>query len=157
MVFMIENICYCFARLCHNMGIKCQAMTKKELKSIIKECVREIIFEDGALSTVVSEVIKGLSQNRLIENKQPISAKKNLQTEHTNFKRKINDTRKKLLDSIGREAYGGVNVFEGTAPLSERQAQGSDVSGPLDNIHPCDPSIDITKIPGMSNWKHLIK
>ena len=30
MVFMIENICYWFARICHNNAIKIQNMTKKE-------------------------------------------------------------------------------------------------------------------------------
>ncbi len=34
---------------------------KKILKPLIKECVKEVIFEEGALSTIISEVMKGTS------------------------------------------------------------------------------------------------
>ena len=33
-------------------------MKKSELKNIIKECVREVIFEEGMLSGIVSEVAR---------------------------------------------------------------------------------------------------
>ena len=32
---------------------------KRILKPLIKECIKEVIFEEGVLSTIVSEVIKG--------------------------------------------------------------------------------------------------
>ena len=35
-------------------------MKKSELKNIIKECVKEVIFEEGVLSGIISEVATGL-------------------------------------------------------------------------------------------------
>ena len=37
-------------------------MKKSELKSIIKECVKEILFEEGVLSSLVAEVAIGITQ-----------------------------------------------------------------------------------------------
>ena len=38
-------------------------MTKKDfkriLKPLIKECIKEVMFEEGVLSTVITEVVKG--------------------------------------------------------------------------------------------------
>ena len=44
-------------------------MKKSELKSIIKECVKEILFEEGVLSNLVAEVAFGITkaQNNLLE------------------------------------------------------------------------------------------
>ena len=36
-------------------------MKKRELKNIIKECVREVMFEDGMLSGIISEVVQGVA------------------------------------------------------------------------------------------------
>ena len=35
-------------------------MKKSELKNIIKECIREVIFEEGVLSNIVTEVATGM-------------------------------------------------------------------------------------------------
>ena len=37
-------------------------MKKSELKNIIKECVKEVIFEEGVLSGIISEVAHGLNE-----------------------------------------------------------------------------------------------
>mgnify|MGYP003140617320 FL=1 len=122
---------------------------KKILKPLIKECIREVIFEEGALSTIITEVVKGTSQGQqLVESKKP---------EYNNTRDKEAMKRKKqMLDSIGRDAYNGVNLFEGTtaAPApKEGQAQG-----PLSGVAPNDPGVDISNI--FSNqssqiWKKL--
>ena len=39
-------------------------MKKSELKNIIKECVKEILFEEGALSNLVAEVAFGIAKMR---------------------------------------------------------------------------------------------
>ena len=44
---------------------------KKVLKPMIKECIKEVIFEDGVLSSIISEVVKGTSNNIVVETKQP--------------------------------------------------------------------------------------
>ena len=43
-------------------------MKRSELKAIIKECVRETLLEEGLLSNIVSEVVRGFSP-LLTENK----------------------------------------------------------------------------------------
>ena len=35
-------------------------MKKSDLKNLIKECVREIVFEEGAIRAIVTEVTQGL-------------------------------------------------------------------------------------------------
>ena len=51
--------------------------------------------------------------------------------------------RKKLLDSIGTDAYNGVNLFEGTTPAPAQKQQGQ---GALDGVAPSDPGVDISSI-----------
>ena len=115
---------------------------KKILKPLIKECIKEVIFEEGTLSTIISEVVKGTSGSRPI-----MEVKAEPKQDFAMQEKKLNEAkqrRKKLLDSIGRDAYNGVNVFEGTtAAPAPKESQGQ---GPLDNIAPNDPGVDISSI-----------
>jgi len=46
---------------------------KKMLRPLIKECIKEVIFEEGTLSTIISEVMIGTAQHQqplMQENKQ---------------------------------------------------------------------------------------
>ena len=47
-------------------------MKKSELKSIIKECVKEVLFEEGVLSDLIAEVAFGITkaQEVITESKQ---------------------------------------------------------------------------------------
>ena len=116
---------------------------KKMLKPLIKECIKEVIFEEGALSTIISEVMKGTS------GAQPIVESKVQQQPKQNFERQerkmdeAKQRRKKLLDSIGTDAYNGVNLFEGTTPAPAQSQQGQ---GPLDGVSAADPGVDISSI-----------
>jgi len=116
---------------------------KKMLKPLIKECIKEVIFEEGALSTIISEVMKGTSgSERIVETKaqQP-------KQDFAKQERKLNEAkerRKKLLDSIGADAYNGVNLFEGTTPAPAPSSGGG--QGPLDGVAPSDPGVDISSI-----------
>ena len=115
---------------------------KKILKPLIKECIKEVIFEEGVLSTVISEVMKGTSgSQQIVETKQPKQTKQNFVDRERKLK-EAKARKKKLLDSIGQDAYNGVDLFEGTTPAptpSTNQGQG-----PLDNIAPNDPGVDIS-------------
>jgi len=65
-----------------------------------------------------------------------------------------------MLDAIGKDAYGGVNVFEGTTPVKKGGAPGetSSPSSALGDIDPSDPGVDISGILGASGaWKQMIK
>ena len=115
---------------------------KKILKPLIKECIKEVIFEEGALSTIISEVMKGTSgSQQIVETKQPKQTRQNFENRERKLK-EVKARKRKLLDSIGKDAYNGVDLFEGTTPApAPRTNQGQ---GPLDDVAPNDPGVDIS-------------
>ena len=114
---------------------------KKTLKPMIKECIKEVIFEEGILSSIISEVVKGTAQP-LVESRQPTYQQ--TQVDYEAKQRADKERRRKMLDSIGRDAYNGVNLFEGTQPLQERRSSASPHgSKPLDGIAPNDPGVNL--------------
>ena len=127
---------------------------KKVLKPLIKECIREVIFEEGALSSVVSEVVKGMGQP-IVENKQSFQTKQKPQYEtDEQAKARLSRKRKKMMESIGKDAYNGVNLFEGTTPAPAPQESGR---GALSDVDPRDPGVDITSFMGKSSliWQKM--
>lgn len=124
-------------------------MKKTELKNIIKECIKEIIFEEGILSNLVAEVAFGITkaQNTLVENTQPKKNNDVLQKakeeEADTRRRKLLETKKKMLDAIGNSKMS--NVFEGTQPLREGGAPGKvSPHSPLAGKDPNDAGVDIS-------------
>ena len=93
---------------------------KKILKPLIKQCIKEVIFEDGTLSNIISEVARGLGSTPVItEAQSPKNNTMNLESEN---EAKIRLERKKrMLDAIGRDAYNGVDLFEGTTRAPRQQ------------------------------------
>ena len=139
-------------------------MTKKELKNIlkpmIKECIKEVIFEEGTLSTIITEVVKGTSQPQVVvsESQRNIpqnSFKEDLRSEQK--RKQILENKRKMLDAIGKDAYNGVDLFEGTTPMSApRNSKVSPQgSSPLDGIDPRDPGVDISSFAASGIWKKL--
>ena len=119
-------------------------MNKKELKTIlkplIKECIKEVIFEEGVLSSVIKEVVKGTSAQVVKES--PVSAPVSTGVDRAKQnKKKVNERRQKLLDSIGKDAFNGVNIFEDTTPIRTESAQPK--AGAVDLGDPSDPGVDI--------------
>ena len=53
-------------------------MKKSELKNIIKECVKEVLFEEGVLSNLVAEVAFGITkaQKQLLNENHTANAEK---------------------------------------------------------------------------------
>lgn len=141
---------------------------KKTLIPIIKECVRDIIFEEGFLSRVISEVIKGTSgsvitESRIQPQKRPSLSLQQEEYEEEKRIQKLKETKRKMLDSIGRDAYKGVDLFEGTEALpsySSRDRAESSPHGsrPLDGVDPRDPGVDLSAL-GIDTgiWKKLSK
>ena len=71
---------------------------------------------------------------------------------------KINETRKKMLDAIGKESYNGVDLFEGTAPLGRAGKPGAATQsqGALSDVAASDAGIDISSLmDNASAWKQL--
>lgn len=137
-----------------------KAELKKTLKPLIKECIKEVIFEEGILSGIISEVVKGTGGQRIVESQQPVQYKQP-QIDYEAQERKRKEQRRKMLDSIGRDSYNGVDLFEGTQPLNERDAGRSATphgSKALDGVAPNDPGVDLSAF-GMNSaiWSKLAK
>ena len=137
---------------------------KRLLKPLIKECIKEVMFEDGVLSGIVSEVVQGVGRVPLVEVQRTVAPPEEdtfsemRQKSIEKQKQRMNEHRKKLSAAVGREAYNGVNLFEGTAPLaSAGPAPGASATpqGPLSGVAPSDPGVDITNLFGSvgGNWK----
>lgn len=130
---------------------------KKILKPLIKECIKEVMFEQGTLSTIVAEVVQGLgnpiiSESRPSSNPRPI---KRVETDHEAKRRKNEalNRRKNLLESIGKGSYNGVDLFEGTTPAPA--PSGKQARGAMSGVDPNDPGVDITSFMGATKWKTL--
>jgi hypothetical protein len=135
-------------------------MNKKELskilKPLIKECVKEIIFEEGTLSTIISEVIQGTNSRKVV-----VSEGRRSTTNHSDLARqkqkKTQEQKRKMLDAIGRDAYNGVDLFEGTTPTTTPRGSTSSPAGSkaLDGVSPSDPGVDISSFSASGIWKKL--
>jgi len=134
---------------------------KRKIKPIIKECIKELLLEEGVLSTVISEVMKGTSQSQELQAspKQTTIREQKTKRNINESKNKLAETKKRMLDAIGKGAYAGVDLFENTAPLSAAAAgtQSSAGHGALADVDPDDSGVDISNLPGKNAWKHLIK
>ena len=139
-------------------------MKKSELKQLIKESVREVLVTEGVLSTIVAEVVKGIGTNIVTES----AVKKDTKEENIKFqemktqekRKQLQETKKRMLDAIGKDAYGGVNVFEGTTPVKRAGTPGvqSTPNSALGDIDPSDPGVDISGLLGSANaWKNMVK
>ena len=133
---------------------------KQLIKPLVKECIHEVLIEEGLLSNVVDEVAKGMQGNLVVETQQKPSAK--LFNEDQQIKRKSEDTnqklrehRKKLMDSIGADAFNGVNIFENTTPAPSPRATPK--AGAVDLGDPGDGGVDISSLVGGASqiWKAM--
>ena len=146
-------------------------MKRSELKKIIKplvmECINEaLLSEKGVLSNIVSEVARGISSApTIVEQKhvEPPREQTNNAISSLRRNRDVSDElknhRKSLMDSLGKDSYGGVNLFEGVDPAPEQRSAGYSAANPLASMDPGDAGVDISGIMalGGSNWKELIK
>ena len=132
---------------------------KKVLKPLIKECNKEVIFEEGALSGIITEVAKGLGNVNVVapSTPQPIAESQN------NFnklressavqeaKKRLEETKRDLQGSIGLQG-----VFENTKPLKETSKGTSEGAkyGSLRDSDPRDAGVNIDGILNLTGgWK----
>ena len=125
-------------------------MKKNELKTIIKplvkECVKEALLEEGLLSNVVSEVVKGMQQETIVEAKQPKQQTVPLRNTNKQQSKKLAEHRRKMMDAIGKDAYNGVDLFEGTTPAPAQQQEAP--AGSVDLGSSNDAGVDISSLMG---------
>lgn len=123
---------------------------KRIIKPLVKECINEILIEEGMLSNVVSEVAAGLSGNMITESAPPSRRQKPSEpvaTTAKKSKKQINQYRKQLMDSIGTDAYNGVDLFEGTDPMNGYEAS-TPKAGSVDLGDPGDAGVNINSLLG---------
>jgi len=128
---------------------------KKVLKPLVMECIKEAIFEEGVLSTLVAEIVSGMGQPIVEQKKeQPITVKRDTEA----VSKRLQESKSKMLEAIGKDAYGGVNIFEGTEPLSTSGTPGSSPShSPMRGIDPNDKGVSIDGLMGAfgKKWNAL--
>jgi len=136
---------------------------KKLIKPVVKECIQEVLIEEGLLTEVVSQVTAGLAKQPIVENK-PKKRNDKLFNEDLQMKRKsreankkLQEHRRKLLDSIGTDAYNGVDLFEGTEPMRQSGTPGQAHKPSVLGDDPSDAGVDISSIMGNSSkiWQAI--
>ena len=131
-----------------------KAQLKKLIKPVVKECIQEVLIEEGLLTEVVSQVAAGMTRQPIVEN-TPKKTTDNLFNEDLQMQRKSRETnkklqehRRKLLDSIGNDAYNGVDLFEGTEPMKQSGTPGQAHKSSVLGDDPSDAGVDISSIMG---------
>tara|TARA_R110002072_G_scaffold264931_1_gene423858 strand:+ start:1327 stop:1758 length:432 start_codon:yes stop_codon:yes gene_type:complete len=131
-----------------------KSQLKKLIKPVVKECIQEVLIEEGLLTEVVSQVTAGLTKQPIVENR-PKKRNNKLFNEDLQMKRKsreankkLQEHRRKLLDSIGTDAYNGVDLFEGTEPMTQSGTPGQAHKPSVLGDNPNDAGVDISSIMG---------
>ena len=120
---------------------------KKILKPLIRQAVKEVILEEGMLSNIVAEVVRGVGSDVVLESKA--QARPKIDTEAEERYERQRQERIRRLNESTRLPEG---VFENTAPIKESQ------HGPLAGQPADDSGVDISGILGLANnkWEKLI-
>ena len=130
---------------------------KRVLKPLIKECIKECIFEEGVLSGLITEVVRGMNNQRIVteniatHDKQSSSSSYELQKKAEKLEHRRQERIKKLNETL---SFGDVDIFEGTKEIPPEASNRS----PLSGLPPGDAGVDISDIVSMAgqNWKNLI-
>ena len=141
---------------------------KEMLKPLVEECIREALFENGIIASMITEVIQGVQGASIIREASPpaqtreVVDKQQEQAEsiaRQQASQKLQEHRQKMLSAIGNDSYNGVNVFEGTTPLKGGGTPGGSPTpgSPLSGMDPRDPGVDISRLSeSMSDvWQKL--
>jgi len=131
---------------------------KKILKPLVKECIRESILEEGVLSSVITEITKGLGAAPIVETQKKTVPETRSPETTMSVNQRLEEHKKKLMSAISSDAYGGVDLFEGTTP-APGQTSATQMASPLGGTDPGDSGVDISGIMalGGKNWSNLIK
>ena len=116
-------------------------MKKAQLKELIKECVREVIYEEGALTKIVAEVAQGFTQAApIVEQAAPRQADPKVRER---IMQEVG-SRPQRMETELEKKFKEMPFFAGTEPLSEnKNPQG-------------EAGLDISNIPGMSQWGNVL-
>ena len=135
---------------------------KQLIKPLVKECIHEVLIEEGLLSNVVAEVAKGMQGNLITETKQKkpdrlFNQELQRSTKSRESTQKLNEHRAKLIGAIDSEAYNGVDLFEGTTPMNSYEST-EPKAGSVNLGSPKDAGVDISSLVGANAsqiWKAI--
>jgi len=133
---------------------------KKLMKPLIRECIHEVLVDEGILAKVVSEVAKGIG-NVIVESPKaqltPEPQANHNQKAVELQKKRLDEQRNKLSSAIGNKAYA--NIFEGVEPMDSPTEGPTAQAGALAGVAPSDPGVDISGIMalGGQHWKKIAK
>jgi len=129
---------------------------KKVLKPLIRECIKEAIFEEGTLSGIITEVVQGLS-NIQTSTPKPIMEKRTIHSNQPSAvvldaRKSLEETKRSLQNSTGLKG-----VFEGTTPMRSGGSSQGAKHGALRDKEPDDAGIDISGIMNVAGaaWQQL--
>lgn len=132
---------------------------QKILKPLIKECIKEVIFEEGVLSNLIKEVAVGLGTQQTIVEAKAEQPKQDFSRQAVQIQEEqrlaLEERKRKIEESIGLG-----NILENVQPLESGGTPGSPSSNsPLAGYAANDPGVDISglmAIAGGQNWKKMI-
>ena len=128
-----------------NEGVMKKSDLKQLIKPLVKECIHEVLLEEGLLSNVVAEVAKGLQGNLITETRAPTNPRPPPAKDPETANTKLAEQRKKLMGALNADAYNNVNLFEGTSPISSHEATDPQ-GGSVDLGSPRDAGVDISSL-----------
>lgn len=140
-------------------------LKKEELKSVLKpvieECVREMIAEKGFLSSIINEVYASTGNRTVMQENRVPEYRKNeadfIRQKTQKTSQALIEHKKKLMDVIGKDAYGGVNIFENVQPI-EAPKENKSTPSALEVLDPANTGgVNIDRIPGMGRWASVLK
>ena len=125
-------------------------MKKSELKNIIKECVKEVIFEEGILSGIITEVVQGMKCAPLLEQKKRPPTPPAQPSANSRIRQELLGATAANAYEKAKSRFPDPSLFEGTNPLPTDQGQGA-----LSGVAPGNAGVDITNLPGMGQWANV--
>jgi hypothetical protein len=134
---------------------------QKILKPLIKECIKEMIFEEGILSNLIKEVAVGIGSQQTIVEAKVSEPEHDFSRQRVELQEEtlqaMREKKRKLEESLGGGFEG---IFDNVDPISSPGSTGKNSSNsPLSNYTPDDAGVDISGIMalgGGKNWKNMI-
>ncbi len=128
---------------------------KRVLKPLIKECVKEAILEEGILSGIIAEVARGVAapSSPAPPAAEPAAIRMQRNAFGDQSSTKLTEQKRRLMEAVGKQAYNGVNLFEGTLP-GPAQTSPEQQASPVAGVAPGDTGVDISGLFGSvaTNW-----
>mgnify|MGYP004451316105 FL=1 len=85
-------------------------------------------------------------QTNLVVEAQPAAAARKTNSNQA-ARRKVNEHRKRMMEAVNKDAYNGVDLFEGTQPMTSHESSAPK-AGSVDLGSPSDSGVDISSLVG---------